>query len=278
MTSSLKFIIILIVLSIQLLAQDRSRTFSKSVSPVNNQLDLGFELKKEQILNKNGFLRYSLISGFLARKNVIHESCGRNYTIQVDTTSGIRILSMWNLSIVDMFTHGYLFPTQVILKVKNPSKFVYDSQKESEVDWLKKNAHCYQLVIPDAGFDIISIAERDMEFLLNLKVTKEVRKMNVITLMSINRRSNKLKNFPKVDKSHIPRSENISLEDLIYKVNRLAIAPVINGTNYKGKVKIDAKLLSCKDYSQLKTCFSNWGFEIVEDYRDMEVIVISDKI
>ena len=97
-----------------------------------------FILSEEQSLNKNGFLRFSVLTGY--REGVKPVSSGSNFTGFTDTVSHTRRLYMFNLSIVDMLTHGFEDPNHVILEVKKvPTKNHSSVKKQKKIEFELKD-------------------------------------------------------------------------------------------------------------------------------------------
>ena len=96
-----------------------------------------FKLNEEQQKNSNRFLRFSVLTGY--RQGVIPIQGFANFANYQDENNGTTRLYMFNLSIQDILTHGLYKSNRVLLEVKNPSHYRYDSSLGSKEEWTKRD-------------------------------------------------------------------------------------------------------------------------------------------
>lgn len=134
--------VLLLAVTVTLHAQDIG-----NIKPNSDHQNLLFKLQGEQLSNKNGFLRYSALTGYREDVTPIKADFNSNFKTEFNVETGTQRIYMYNLSIQDMLTHGLRKSSSVLLEVNDPSKYRYDPAYGDEKEWLRKNGYCYELVI-----------------------------------------------------------------------------------------------------------------------------------
>lgn len=142
-----------------------------------------FKLANEQLNNKNKFLRGSVLTGY--REGLQPTSSGMlNFEAHTDSITGIRKITMVNLSIEEMLIHSreWYPKNKVVLEVKDPSRYRYDSKYGSKENWIRKNTYCYEFIMPEGTMQIgvpntlMGLQfEEDLQHLFGVKVFREKR-------------------------------------------------------------------------------------------------------
>lgn len=146
-----------------------------------------FKLVSEQLINKNKFLRGSVLTGH--REGIQPTSAGMlNFEAHTDSITGTRKITMVNLSMEEMLIHnrGWFPEYKVILEVKNPSRYRYNSNYGSKDDWIHKNTYCYEFIMPEGAMQtgvpntLMGLQfEEDLQHLFGVKVFREKRRITL---------------------------------------------------------------------------------------------------
>lgn len=120
-------------------------------------------------------LRYSLLTGYQEGVEPLRGSFNANFKAFIDKEKGTHRISMYNLSIQEMFTHGLWPVANVILEVKDPSIYRYVPAYGDEKAWLRKNGWCYELMMPVGVIKGIRIVEEELESFFKVKCSREKR-------------------------------------------------------------------------------------------------------
>lgn len=142
-------LISLTLLKFSAIAQNqKGQTAEQPLSHFDDQKPI-FKLKGEQLENRNRHLSFYALTGYRDSIKPIVSQFGINFLAQKDHLNGTHRIKMYNLSITDMLTFGLTRSNEVILEVKDPSKYRYDPKYGSEKSWLRKNAYCYEILLPE---------------------------------------------------------------------------------------------------------------------------------
>lgn len=127
----------------------------------------------------NNTVRYSALTGYLEGVKPIQGQFNSNFGAVIDKEKGTHRISMYNLSILEMFTHGLRRPEFVVLEVKDPAKYRYLPEYGDEQEWLRKNGWCYELLMPVGVIKGISIVDQELEKYFNVKCSNAKKMMKV---------------------------------------------------------------------------------------------------
>lgn len=134
-----------------------------------------FKLRDEQLSNKNRFLRFSALTGYREGVKPIEGQFGVNFKrFEAPETGTVRI-AMYNLSIVEMLNHFPVNPAKVILEVKDPSRYMYDPKYGPKEAWMRKNAYCYEYMMPAGMISGTKQLEDDIAAWFGIRVSREKR-------------------------------------------------------------------------------------------------------
>jgi hypothetical protein len=170
--------ILVLGLATALSAQEPSGTETSKALSGFNDLKPVFKLKEEQLSNKNRFMRYSVLTGYREGVSPINGQFNANFKAQLDTVQGTHRIKMYNLSIQDMLTHDIVFngySAEVVLEVKNPSKYQYEPQYGDQKEWLRKNGYCFELMMPIGVIKSMDMVNDEICRLFRITYTREKR-------------------------------------------------------------------------------------------------------
>ncbi|WGQ08876.1 hypothetical protein QG516_20400 [Pedobacter gandavensis] len=139
-----------------------------------------FKLKGEQLINKNRHLSFYALTGYRDGVEPITSAYNLNFLAQKDSIQGTHRIKMYNLSITDMLTYGLTKSDEVILEVKDPSKYRYDPKYGNKKEWLRKNAHCYEILLPENILKDMDLVRNHLSYLFNVKCGYQKRLIKTI--------------------------------------------------------------------------------------------------
>ena len=142
-----------------------------------------FVFTREQAANENRLLRYYCLTGY---REGVQPTVGQfnvAFGVTVDKPIGTRRIYMYNVSLVEMLTHFHDKEDQVVLEVKDPSKYRYLPEYGPKADWMRKNARCFELMIPEGTLQGSTLTQKGtidtvLADVLNLKFNYEKRLVN----------------------------------------------------------------------------------------------------
>lgn len=238
-----------------------------------------FFFNKNVPINENNLKYYSILSGNI-------EGIPGGSFIKRDTYNLIRRICFTNTSLKQLYRFAFnisWYNNRYIIDVRNPS--IIEFSMGDAVAWAVQHAYCYELLIPPVTLENAQKKmQDDLEnyFHYDAKVVKRKTKCLVINLIPniekpISRGGTPEHNFGNlgytVSQKYI---SNQPISELISYLNSALPLPVINETNFTRDVdmKLPNDLLNI---DSLKSVLHQYGFEMKEADRDIEVFVISDK-
>lgn len=214
------------------------------------------------------FLQYSAITGF---KNGALWKAGstpdslrktvRNYMINYP------IVQLYHLAMSKIKPAPFsTTPEHVILEVKDKSKYFYKATDGFQEEWERKNALCYETVLPDS----LTTAEQgrimvaDLDRLLRLKSRVERRKM--LCLVLVQKGEVTLKQMRKTD-----LAKNMSRIVMSLNMAR-KYPPIIDDTRFTGEIYLG----TWTSIGELKSLLQEKGFDLLEELREVEAFVLTE--
>lgn len=175
-------IICLLLLKLSTYAQHQTtNSVEQPLTNFNDQQPV-FKLKGEQLENKNRHLHFYALTGYRDGIEPIVSQFNMNFLAQKDHAHGTHRIKMYNLSIVDMLTHGLTKSDEVILEVKDPYKYRYDPKYGSKENWIRKNTYCYELLLPENVLKSMEVVRNHLSFLFKVKCGYQKRFIKTTTL------------------------------------------------------------------------------------------------
>lgn len=234
-----------------------------------------FKLSKEQLENKRKLLRFYAFTGYREGVEPIKRPFDFNMDTKVDQNQGTISQRMYNLSIEEMVSFGMTKSWQIILEVKDPSKYRYLPSYGSKLEWMRKNGHCYEMTVPkEFASKCLKIVEDDIDKFFNIKRAKEDRITKVLVLSALD---------PKKEAIEIPRVMEgpgvMNFEELKeYLIN--AGFPLLILDFYKSDRLFDigelAKQGQAMKIADLQQVLLKQGFKLREEMRKVNFLVIRE--
>ncbi|MCC8425952.1 DUF3738 domain-containing protein [Mucilaginibacter sp. UR6-11] len=240
-----------------------------------------FKLDTQQEANIDRLLRFSVFTGYREGVEPVHREFGFNMATQENREQGTIRQSIYNASIVEMLTHGFETPMQsrILLEVKDPSAYRYLPAYGNKQAWLRKNAYCYELLVPRAAFSVrkVKMIEDDVAQHFNISFGYETRKVKTLVLVRTSG-LDKLKpsgsSEPVFGKSGVFR--NVGLGYLTQAVEKTGLTPVVDDTGYPGAVDIDLGSVDYSNTQLLRLALSKYDLDLKEDMRELKIFVIKE--
>lgn len=159
----------LILLALSGYTQDQKTVpLEKPLSQFKDQNPV-FKLKAEQLENNYKHLHFYALTGYREGVKPIVSGFNLNFLAQKDKAHGTHRIKMYNLSITDMLSHGLVKSNEVILEVRDSSKYRYNPKYGSEQDWLRKNTYCYELLLPENTLKSVDVVTNHLCSLFKVK-------------------------------------------------------------------------------------------------------------
>lgn len=192
-------------------------------------------------------------------------------------------LCVINASILQLYQlafQQYVFKNRILFEVKDRTTIPTDDNWNSS-SWKQKNTFCYELITPPISKTVLyKQMQIDLLNFFGYRAELAMRKVKCLILKSYGKEMNynELKkpenNFEHAaDRNFI---HNQSLSDLVQYLNSRLPIPVIDESNYTSPIHIDfnGDILNIEF---LKKELNQYGFDIIEEKRELEMFVLSDK-
>lgn len=213
----------------------------------------------------------------------------------VDSVRGMRRDYFINRPLLGAYTFSWmqaldtsftLEPSQIILEVRDPSFYVQiDGQKEYNLVSRNKTYISYESVRPYTGQATAEVALntiQDLDRLLGLHGRMEERKLKCLVLTRTDSTDLlRSKGIPRtgdaeLNTPHI-KIRNRPLSDIVWKLNQqYGNPPVFDESGYTAMVDMDLKLDSWKDITSLRKQLQNYGLDLREEERVLQVFVLTE--
>lgn len=237
----------------------------------------------DQILHRYAAVLGSYQDGVIAKAGAVHDSVKhtrRDYIINLPVLN--IYMSRWGM-VTDSIK--VLAPSHIILEVKDPLKYI-SQEDSSEPDLMvrRRTRVCYEAAGPDTNQTNKKVAYatiKDLDNLLGLYGRYEKRRMKCLALINTgNLDQIKTKttgdDFEILTAPHI-KLVNQSLDNIVWKLNQFyGNPPVFNETGYKNNVDMDFQLNSWQDIPELRKVLQNFGLDLREEERELEVFVLTE--
>ncbi|MES2458359.1 MAG: hypothetical protein V4594_22565 [Bacteroidota bacterium] len=194
-------------------------------------------------------LHISMISGY--RESVKSTNAGFGMAIDVvrDNATGNCKFFAYNVSLQDLITNGA--PNRdVILQVKDASKYRYEKRYGDYVEWMKKNAWCYEFIMPCEAFSNLDLFVKDIsnKFGVHLSISKSPVSRLILTVANDNAA---LKENSKKLHSDSEKTTNMTLAALAEKLALNKMPQIINETGYQDSATFDFNLKNWKNLNEI---------------------------
>ena len=230
-----------------------------------------FDLTEQFKYNQNGMLRYYVLSGYKEGTK------STDLKMILDTVTHTQRLLMVNLSIEEMLVRNKMGKNLVVMEVKDPFKYRYTTAYGSQIEWMRQNAHSFELMLPDNLKNSTELADTLLHSLFGVKTREEKRVVKALILKRTSAKD-KIKSKggePLIDNQN-GRYANVSLSELVAAINKEGLYPVIDETNYIGLVNIDLRITDWSDLPAISKALKRYHLELIEEDRNLDVYIISD--
>lgn len=237
-----------------------------------------FKLQDAQSINKNSMLRFVSVSGYREGVSAVAGAFGLNFKSYTDTVSGILQISFYNSSIADIVGHGLVPRHEIYLEVKDPSKYLYDPKYGDKESWMRKNAYCYELALPQGTIKDVSTLDKFLSH--DFGVTFGAAKRMVKALILVRTSGvDKLKSAEKGEGKYDMQGHfnNIPIDRLSHPLKEAGLPPMVDETGYTGNVDLDLKISSWTDLEALRRELARYDLDLKDGMRELEVFVITEK-
>lgn len=172
---------------------------------------------------------------------------------------------------------------RIILEVKDSTKFYEPSDGTKKDDWYDENLFSYDSAMPSENSDMpYHSLQQDLNRFF--PYTAKIEKLTIGCLVLKNISDKNLlkctggKPLLNYDTGFI-KMKNFSIGafvSLLSELNKNITMPIVNGTDYKGNIDIEISWKS-SDLSELNKSLEPYNYEIIEEEREIDMLVIRDK-
>lgn len=265
---------VLSLITIQAIAQDDPQV--RYLKPLDNfevsKPALTLNGEKQSAADSN--FRFHMITGYREGVEPVKRQHNFNIASKVNEKQGTINLSVYNASIEELLTHAVVPASYVILEVKDPSKYRYNERYGSKLEWLRKNAYCYELTVPRSLFKTTRYIEDDVASYFGLEYLKEKRKVKILTL-SFADRSVYYANVSRLKKETAVSFGQLS--SLLADAGFPVLDTNIGGIYLIFNLGADFKIQSGQDLSALKQRLKQQGLNLTEESVERTVYIIREK-
>lgn len=239
-----------------------------------------FSLNESDLYAKSSkFQEFSGITGY--RAGIDYR---RGIAFDDDTLKHEYRISFYNKSIVDAYKallfqidtvkrSFILTPGRLILQVKDPSKYIYNSEQGLKDPWDRENMFCYEMLSTRQlkKTDRIKRVIQDLNLKLGLNARWEKRMVNCLVIYRANPEINP-------DTVSIPREPAMKMIFSAVPLMSFDLSqqypPALDETGYKGYIYL---LPMNGEKDALRKQLQRYGFDYKEASREIEVMVISEQ-
>ncbi|MBB6501660.1 hypothetical protein [Pedobacter cryoconitis] len=238
-------------------------------------LKSSFKLDQEQKINKHYFLRMSILTGY--REGVEPIKGLGNFRTNEDKENGTKRFYMYNLSIQDMLTHGFYTSNRIILEVKDPSRYRYDPSQGSEYEWMRKNAHCFEFILPSGVINGVKPLEKELCRIFGVESGLKKRMVNALVLVRTSK-IDKIRSSQIGERGYDNNGQfrNVPIDRLSSLLYNAGLPPMVDETGYKDPVDLELKITSWKDLPAIRKELQRYDLDLKEEKREVEMFVITE--
>lgn len=199
-------------------------------------------------------------------------------------------LSLLKIAFGKKTLHSYGKNNRFTLNVKDSAKFLAPISQEDRDDWRKNNTYCYELKVQSSHADsFFEMMQQDLEryFRVTGRLEKQRKLCWVITATSkVNKVKtaggdfvNRIYRSLSFDEAHLQNMPITFLTEVIESIGESFqedLPPILDETGYSGNIdiRIDNRPGSLK---KLRKDLAVFGLNILEEEREIDVLVIEDK-
>lgn len=224
-------------------------------------------------------------------------------TTKVDSSTGKLLgLSTVNMKISDLYKMAYfpnqnpmsVFDSRLLLEIKDKGRFYPPGSIENHFDWADTSQFCLAIRMPSDKSELLYSSLRNLlDSYFHYRSKMETRSVKCMVLKRIVA-EDKIKTkggLPVYDQSTTEKGtcfiyKNRPLGDLVSNLQTLIYVrdpyiPFFDETGYEGNIDItvpwsdDPKKIS---FEKVRKTLNTYGLDIVEEYRNLEMLVISDAL
>lgn len=234
-----------------------------------------FEFKDEQRTNKSRFLRYYALSGYREGVKPTANVHGSPFEIRNDLSNRTTRYFSMNRSIEDILTDRRIPQSSVLLEVEDPSKYRYDLSYGPELEWLRKNAKCYEILLPVNAFMSFTPVKQLLNSLFGVEAGMEKRMVKVYVL----KRTSSVDKLKSIGGAFwgdykTGKFSNCGLNVIVKACQQDYI--VVDETRYEGAVDLDLKISDWKDINAVRKALKRYDLSLTEEIREREMFVIKE--
>lgn len=234
-----------------------------------------FRLHGEQLSNANANLHYTVLTGYRDSVDVVN---GGFYNYMTDEPMpGVSRFYLYNLSVVEMIKRDpFINKNRVILEVRDPSKYQFDPSYGPLAAWLKKNAHCYEVILPKAVMSE-TVVDSLMAHDLGVHFYKEKRPAKVwVIKRTSDQQKYKASGSEGAGQGLNGHFKNGAFRYVGARMEAAGTIPVVDETGISEPVDMELGISNYADIPGLRKALQRYDLDILPGTREMEMLVIKE--
>jgi len=242
----------------------------------NKRTFLSFD--NEQLENRSQLLRYYALSSYQDAVSPTVGRFGSTFISSKDSVTNTRLISMYNLSLLEMITHFVGRENDVFLISKSPFKYYYLPRYGSKESWMIKNSKCFEIMFPNGVIESMDVVDSLIYQLFNIEVYKQKMKIptNILSRTSKMEKFKYQDNFKSKDTQN-GRFVNVTFSEfgkMLTDVNR----PFLDETGYFGMIDIELKgIKDWNDINSINKLLNKYDLQIKTEIREKDMLVIKER-
>lgn len=224
------------------------------------------------------------VGGGMRSRNVVDSSTQKVVGISCVDNS---ILNLYKLAYKEwILPRPYIPDNRIIIESKDTIRLFMPQDQSTVFQWIADNTFCYALKVPPSLSSQLYVTMRvDLDRFFGMKSDIEKRKVKCWVIKRIST-DNRILSRSLIEKYEVEsgkliiqklKIEQIGLEN-VFDV-QYPSRPFIDETNYKSNVDMELpwnEIVDKISIPRLKKALQNYGFDIVEEYRNIDMLVIRD--
>jgi thiol-disulfide isomerase/thioredoxin len=203
-----------------------------------------------------------------------------------DTTTQSTCISLINLPVIDLYRYSYgegsLPLSNIILNVKDTSRYIFNSDKEYRAEWTIKKTYCYEIKSPsDLSQKLVQQKMvSDLDFYLGIRSSWETKAVPCLVLIKKQGSADNAR-LPAFYNSHTSLQEHsrtITPSYIVYQLNQNFLGvPALDESGLNSDKALDTTILNFSDLNVLNRQMEKYGLELTIATRFHKMLVLTEK-
>lgn len=214
------------------------------------------------------------------------QNISHRFIKEEDSAMQSTCISLINLPVIDLYRYSYdqlsLPLSNILLTVRDTSRYIYDSNKEYLADWTIKNTYCYQIKFPsDLSQKLVKQKMvSDLDFYLGLNCGWKTVAVPCLILIKKQESGNNvsLSGFYNFHTSLQEHSRTITASYIVYQLNQNLLGiPTLDESGLSENTILDTCILNFSNLDVLNQQINKYGLKLIIATRFRKMLVIKER-